>query len=99
MRTTGRRPRTKSPVTHLHTRQRYLHLCFAGDGCELARFYPEAAGRVRVVHHGSEHLEAAVRPETTPTRQRFALYVGNREYYKTFPWFSMLCSDRSGRAK
>jgi glycosyltransferase involved in cell wall biosynthesis len=51
---------------------------------DLIRFYPELKGRVRVVHHGAEHLGELFESRARPAEPPFALFVGQRNYYKNF---------------
>lgn len=47
----------------------------------VGRVYPELAGKVRIVHHGADHIGAAV---SGMQRGPNALYVGDRAGYKNF---------------
>ena len=52
---------------------------------DLLMYYPNLAGRVRVIHLGADHLgdPGVIPPE--PTRVgRVALFVGHRDWYKNF---------------
>lgn len=55
---------------------------------DLCAFYPDAAPKVRVIHHGADHLAGNAVPPGVPSRRsvagRFALFVGERIAYKNF---------------
>lgn len=51
---------------------------------ELARFYPGAEGKTRVVHWGCDHLFAQGEEGSRPAEPAYALFVGERGGYKNF---------------
>ena len=66
-------------------------LCIAvskASADDLKLFYPQVAERIRVVHHGSEHLgrlESTGECQSEPSAgDSFALFVGARQNYKNF---------------
>jgi glycosyltransferase involved in cell wall biosynthesis len=56
---------------------------------DLVRFYPQVAGRIRVIPLGAEHLAGASQTPAPPADaaggEPFALFVGHRYQYKNFP--------------
>jgi glycosyltransferase involved in cell wall biosynthesis len=67
-------------------------ICIADSAAtahDLALFYPEVAGRIRVIHLGCDHLVASNERESTHRKaakpaSNYVLYVGARESYKNF---------------
>lgn len=53
---------------------------------DLLYFYPEFADRIRVVHHGAEHLSQLEPSNSLITQNKppYALFVGDRVGYKNF---------------
>lgn len=51
---------------------------------DLAAIYPEHASKIRVVHHGVDHLAHAHGGESRLPDPPFSLYVGDRSGYKNF---------------
>lgn len=67
---------------------------------ELAAFYPETAGRIRVVHHGADHLlTSAAAPAADVVDaglpSPWALFVGDRGAYKNFRLLLTAAATRS----
>ncbi len=63
------------------------------DDCRM--FYPEACGKLRVVHHGSDHFGCDTLDAVDESASaKFALYVGGRPAYKNFRTLlnAMTCS-------
>jgi mannosyltransferase len=65
-----------------------LLICISeATAADLRFFYPEAAGRARVIHLGSDHLEVSSPPpgRAGPSRDsRDVLFVGQRLHHKNF---------------
>jgi glycosyltransferase involved in cell wall biosynthesis len=65
-----------------------LLICISeATAADLRLFYPEAAGRARVIHLGSEHLTATPPPAGRPRLAqggRYVLFVGQRHHHKNF---------------
>jgi len=80
------RQQAQAKAAALATATRVIAISQA-TGDEVAAYYPEVRDRIRVIHHGADHLvnrSAAKGGDIAPTAAPFALYVGDRAGYKNF---------------
>jgi glycosyltransferase involved in cell wall biosynthesis len=80
------RQQAESKAAAIKTAARIIAISHA-TGDELAAYYPEVRDRIRVIHHGADHLLARSQPTQAPSKPNaapYAMYVGDRAGYKNF---------------